>query len=216
MQRYFIIGTDTNCGKTYVTACLLDYFPQSLAIKPVASGVVEFEGELISSDAHILHQHCQLDLQKINPWLFKSPVSPHIAAKEQGIEVSASDIVDYCLQQPFDTDLLFIEGAGGLEVPLNDVETWVDVLKLSQIPVILVVGIKLGCINHALLTARSLAVNGIECVGWIANCIDPQMLALHENIDTLNNKLPFPCLTVISHGEEIKTLFTLQGSLCVI
>ncbi len=200
MKRYFITGTDTDCGKTYVTTQLLKCVQASVAIKPIASGCDEIRGELVSSDALQIQNNCSLSLDQINPWRFKSPISPHIAAQQQNIRLSAQQIADYCLNlESKDHQTLFIEGAGGLLVPLNETETWVDFLKLTQIPVVLVVGMKLGCINHALLTATVLKTNGICCAGWIANCIDPQMQVLSENIETLRNKMDFPLLSIIPY-----------------
>ena len=172
MKRYFITGTDTDCGKTYVTASLVNYFTDAAAIKPIASGCLEIENQRVSSDALQLQKNSDLSLEVINPWRFKLPASPHIAAKEERVSVSAAEIADYCLNLQLDgVEQLFIEGAGGLLVPLNDDETWIDFLKLTEFPVILVVGMKLGCINHALLTEAVLRSHDIQCVGWIANCI---------------------------------------------
>ncbi len=204
MKRYFITGTDTDCGKTYVTKKLTEYFPNSAAIKPIASGGNKVGNQLVNSDAHEFQQQSNIPLEQINPWCFELAVSPHIAAKEEGRCLSIKEIADYCLNQPFNSiETLFIEGAGGLMVPLNESETWVDFLKCTDIPVILVVGMKLGCINHALLTAMALKSNRIQCVGWIANCLDPHMLALDENIETLKNKLPFPLLASIAFSGEV-------------
>ncbi len=204
MKRYFITGTDTDCGKTYITTRLVNFFPNSAAIKPVATGCALIEGQLVNSDAQYLQQNSSLSLEVINPWRFKSPVSPHIAAKEHGVELSIGELADYCmnLQMP-GIDTLFIEGAGGLMVPLNDKETWIDFLAQTKIPAILVVGMKLGCINHALLTAAALKANRIECVGWIANCIHSEMLALTENINTLQKMLDVPLLAVAPYSGDL-------------
>lgn len=204
MKRYFITGTDTDCGKTYVTTSFLKIVPKSKAIKPIASGCIEIDGELVSADAKEIQKQCNLSLDQINPWRFKAPISPHIAAKQEGIKVSAKEIANYCANFPADdSEVLFIEGAGGLIVPLNDEETWLDFLKIAEIPVILVVGMKLGCINHALLTETAMKVNNIHCVGWVANCLDPEMKALTQNIDMLKSKLKFPLISVIPHFGEI-------------
>ncbi|KTC93512.1 dethiobiotin synthase [Fluoribacter dumoffii] len=204
MRRYFITGTDTDCGKTYVTASLLNYFPSAAAIKPVASGCMEIENTLINSDALQLQKN-NISLDIINPWRFKMPVSPHIAAQSEGVSLSINDISNYCLNlQLSGIEKLFIEGAGGLMVPLNDNETWVDFLQITKIPVILVVGMKLGCINHALLTESALLANNIECLGWIANCIDSNMLVLAENIATLTRKLTVPLLAKVPFGSNLQ------------
>lgn len=207
MKRYFITGTDTDCGKTYVTAGLTNYFSNAAAIKPLASGCLERDNQLVSSDALELQKACNLDLGLINPWRFKSPVSPHIAAKEEGTRISAIEIADYCTNLQLDgVEHLFIEGAGGLLVPLNDEETWIDFLKITHVPVILVVGMKLGCINHALLSETVLHTHNIPCIGWIANCIDPTMLALSANIDTLRARLKAPLLATVPYNGEMSEL----------
>lgn len=204
MKRYFITGTDTDCGKTYVTMRLVNYFPKAVAIKPIASGCLEIDNQLVNSDARQLQQSSGLSLDLINPWRFKLPVSPHIAAYREGSCLSITEVADYCLNLHLDgIDKLFIEGAGGLMVPLNDHETWIDFLKRTGIPVILVVGMKLGCINHALLTEAVLNANHIKCVGWIANCLDPNMQELLANIATLHQKLESPLLAKVAFASDI-------------
>jgi dethiobiotin synthetase len=207
MKRYFITGTDTDCGKTYVTSQLASFCPNAMAIKPIASGCHRIGTQLVSSDAQELIKNTNFDLDLINPWRFELPVSPHIAAAYEGVSLDLIDVVDYCSQFELEgLDTLFIEGAGGLMVPLNQQHTWLDFLRLSKIPVLLVVGMKLGCINHALLTDLVLKTQGIECIGWIANCIDPKMLALDENIDTLNRLLSMPLLSRISYLGRLEKL----------
>ncbi len=208
MKRYFIVGTDTDCGKTYVTSRLVNHLRQkgycALAIKPVASGCFERDGTLISEDAEQLARANGSPGIDISPWRFKPPVSPHIAAAEVGVRLSAKGIMDFCDAHVFaNFDVLLIEGAGGLMVPLNEHETWLDFLKISEFPVILVVGMQLGCINHALLTAYALNAHNIPCVGWIANCLDNNMLALSENIQTLSEKIAFPLLETIGYQGDI-------------
>lgn len=206
MKQYFITGTDTDCGKTYVTSKLTDFFPNAAAIKPIASGCMLVDNELISSDALQLKNN-NLSLEQINPWRFKLPISPHLAARKEGVHLVIQDIADYCMNfQLKNIDTLFIEGAGGLMVPLNNNETWIDFLKITEIPVLLVVGVKLGCINHALLTETTLKTNNIKCAGWIANCLDPDMLALDENIDTLGRFLDMPLLGVIPYLGDITNI----------
>jgi len=204
MKRFFITGTDTDCGKTFATTKLLEYFPNAKAIKPVASGCLEINKQLVSEDALRIQALSTMSMDEINPWRFKSAIAPHLAAQEQNLTLSAKEIAQYCLNIKLEREqLLFIEGAGGLMVPLNAHETWVDFLKCSRIPVLLIVGMKLGCINHALLTASVLAQNNIPCVGWIANCLQPDMAALSENIDTLRDRLECPLLTTIAYGGVI-------------
>lgn len=209
MKRYFIIGTDTDCGKTYVTCQLLDYFKKKgkrvLAIKPVASGCTELDGQLINEDVLHLQRYNSDTHKQICRWLFKPPISPHLAAEEVGQFISAQTVANFCDDAVFaDTDYLLIESAGGLMSPLNNNETWLDVLLLSKIPVIFVVGMRLGCLNHALLTEFVINAHQINCAGWIANCIDTAMLVLPENIKTLSEKLKAPLLTIISHAQGIE------------
>lgn len=205
MKRYVIIGTDTNCGKTYVTCQLLAHLKakgsRAMAIKPVASGVVEKEGRLVNEDVARLQEYNGALEPAICSWVFNDPVSPHLAAKVVGQHVSAGEVVAFCESSKFqDTDYLFIESAGGLMSPLNDDETWLDVLLKSRIPVLLVVGMRLGCLNHALLTASVLKANRIPCVGWIANVVDNTMLLRSQNIETLTLKMDWPRLATLAHA----------------
>lgn len=208
MKRYFIIGTDTDCGKTYVTCQLLDYLKERgqrvIAIKPVASGCLEQDGELISEDVLKLQQHNGHVQQPLCPWRFKPPISPHLAAEAVGVPLSAAAIAEFCFDEAFaDFDCQLIESAGGLMAPLNHQETWVDVLLHSKIPVILVVGMRLGCLNHALLTELALNRHQIKCVGWVANCLDEHMMALSGNIKTLSEKIQWPLLATVSYNEGL-------------
>jgi dethiobiotin synthetase len=209
MKRYFITGTDTDSGKTYVTCRLLmhlqDHHQRAAAIKPVASGCVYQDGQWVSEDALHLQRHNHASVtQNICPWRFQSPISPHLAAKEEGKWVSAQAVSAFCHEPAFSNlDYLLVEGAGGLMSPLNAHETWLDVLSEAPMPVILVVGMRLGCLNHALLTDVALKVHQQDCIGWIANCLDQDMLALSGNIMTLSEKMSAPLLAVISYGGNI-------------
>ena len=205
MKRYFIIGTDTDCGKTYVTCQLLDYFKaanqRTMAIKPVISGV-----DVDDSNMHLQRYNGDVN-QNISRWAFKRPISPHLAAEEEVQQICIQSLVDFCFDPGFAyVDNLLIESAGGLMAPLNYQETWIDVLLLSQIPVILVVGMRLGCLNHALLTELALRSHKIQCIGWIANCIDKDMLALPNNISTLIQKLQSPLLATIPYGGTLVSM----------
>ena len=204
-KRYFIVGTDTNCGKTYVTCQLVKYFQnqghKTLAIKPIASGCVEQdEGMLINEDVQLLERANGLFEGSICSWQFKPAIAPHLAAIDAGVRLSAQAIVDFCHAERFlQQDYLLIEGAGGLMVPLNEQETWLDFLSISQIPVIIVVGMRLGCINHALLTALALKTHKIECEGWIANCLEKDMPMLASNIQTIMDQTELPLLATVPY-----------------
>lgn len=209
MKRYFVTGTDTDCGKTYVTCQLLKYFQskqyQAQAIKPVASGCSVIDGDVINEDVRLLQAHNSDASLIINRWRYKLPVSPNFAAKDASETITLKEMTAFCEHREFNAfDPLLIEGAGGLMVPFNARETWVDFLKCTQIPVILVVGMRLGCINHASLTVEVLQAKGIVCTGWIANCIDPNKLFLNENIAFLQENLSIPLIGVVPFQSPIE------------
>lgn len=209
MNTYFITGTDTDCGKTYVTCQLLSYLQRhqqrALAIKPVASGCsLQKNGQLQSEDVLRLQSYNYDKTKSICGWQFAPPISPHLAAKKAKTTLSAQAIKDFCLHKQFsEYDYLLIEGAGGLLVPLNEKETWLDFLALMQVGIILVVGMRLGSLNHALLTDEVIVANKLPYVGWIANCIDNTMLELEENIATLSSRMKRPLLASIAYQSEI-------------
>lgn len=212
MKSFFIIGTDTSCGKTYVTCKLMQAIQAHnhsvRALKPVASGCDVVSGERINEDVvNILEvDKTKADVQDICGWLFKDPIAPHLAAADENVKLSAKDIVTFCQNKDLDCfTYTLIEGAGGLMVPLNSSENWLDVLDQLKIPVILIVGMRLGCINHALLTLLALKSRGIACVGWIANCIDPAMLRLQDNIQSLKTRLSVPLLATVANNGGIDT-----------
>lgn len=208
--KFFITGTDTDCGKTHVTCCLIDYFrSMSLrieALKPVASGCNLKDDELISADASLLAKGSSLSLEVINPWRFRLPVSPHLAACQEGVQLEIQTIKSYCLSSQFNVfDVLLIEGAGGLKVPLNQSETWVDFLESTGIPIILVVGMRLGCINHALLTEHLIVERKLAHVGWIANFMDPNLLLAEEVLETLKDLMQMPYLGQVAYQSDVFT-----------
>lgn len=207
MKRFFITGTDTNCGKTYVTCLLIKQLHvegyRSIGLKPVATGCYLSHGDLLNEDVTLIKEQNQTKGECINPWRYQLPVSPHLAAKIDNETISIDEINAFCLEKNWpNQDCLLIEGAGGLMVPLNAEQTWVDFLKVSRIPVIVVVGMKLGCLNHALMTASILKSHNIPCQGWIANQIDSEMLLPEENIQTLSKLMPFPFIGQVKNQAE--------------
>lgn len=209
MKSFFITGIDTDCGKTYVTAALgraLIQMNQSvLALKPVASGCERLPGGLQSADARQLALLSGKQAEDINPWRFAAPASPHLAAAWENQVINLRELAEFCDQcskEPYDVCL--VEGAGGLMVPLNETETWVDFLQLTGMPVILVVSIRLGCINHALLTIKALSVAGIPVYGWIANALSPDYQDEQAVIDSLRVRIPHPCLAYVPHQGELQ------------
>ncbi len=201
MKSFFITGTDTDSGKTYVTCQLLKFLKakhyQVEALKPVASGCIYQNGLLQSGDAMALAEHSELSLDDINPWSFPEPVSPHIAAEKAGIELRVEELSDYCHMDRWQQlDVLLVEGAGGIAVPLNSKNSWVDFLKYRPFPSIIVVGIKLGCINHAILTESMLLQHHLPVAGWIANfgTQSNQLELAEKTLETLKNQLSSPML----------------------
>jgi dethiobiotin synthetase len=205
---YFITGTDTDVGKTYIASALIKHFCKqgllTVGMKPVAAGAELVNGRLLNSDVTELIKagNVDADLALINPYVFPPAIAPHIAAEQAGVSVSLDNI-----QQAFDVlkakaDVVVVEGAGGFRVPINRQETMADLAVKLNLPIILVVGVRLGCINHALMTAGSIRAAGLNLVWWVANRIDPNMPAIEENIATLKAMLKAPCIADVAWGEE--------------
>lgn len=208
-QIYFVTGTDTDAGKTTVSAGLLARANReglrTIGLKPLAAGCDQTPDGLRNRDALCLQQNAsvRLSYEQVNPVALVEPMAPHLAALRENRRLSAERLAAFCrgsLMQP--ADLVLIEGAGGWRVPLNPSENLARLPKLLEIPVILVVGIRLGCINHALLTAEAIARDGLQLAGWVANVLDPEMDALQANIDTIRASLRAPLLGVVPHLEN--------------
>ena len=208
-RSFFITGTDTDAGKTIVTAGLLAAAnkagKRTIGLKPVAAGCEDTPEGLRNSDAVLLQETASVKLSydQVNPIAFEPAIAPHIAAMREGRMMSGERIAAYCrgaMMQP--ADLVLVEGAGGWRVPLSYRETMAQIPKSLQVPVILVVGMKLGCINHALMSAESISRDGIPLAGWIANRVDVDMACYEENRDTIANMLRAPMLAEIPHVTE--------------
>ncbi len=204
-RGFFITGTDTDVGKTWVTLGLLQAFAsagyRSAAMKPVACGVVETSEGLRNEDAVLLQQQASVPLRydEVNPYLFHPPIAPHLAAQDAGLRIDLSHIktlYDNILQR---ADVVVVEGAGGWLVPLNEHETSADLVEQLGLPVILVVGMRLGCLNHALLTVESIAHHGVHLAGWVANCITANMPQQARNIEALQARISAPLLGTIPY-----------------
>lgn len=208
-KRFFVTGTDTDAGKTFVTVLLLEALKgkgvSTLALKPVAAGCENVDGELCNDDALKLQAAMTVEIpyQQVNPIALKSAIAPHLAAEEEGRRLTVDRLAGLIRGALMTTaDVTLIEGAGGWLVPLNERETLANLVKELQLPVILVVGIRLGCLNHALLSAQAIAAARLPLAGWVANCIDPNAAKVEENIQTLRTMLPAPCLGVIPHAPD--------------
>lgn len=203
-KTYFVAGTDTDVGKTLVAAGLLvaavKKGVQTVAIKPVAAGCEITSEGLRNEDAlKLLAQiNVELDYQDVNPVALEPAIAPHIAAEQIDIPLSLSALVEHCQKvlSGFDGFAL-IEGAGGWRLPLNASEYLSELPRRLGTPVILVVGMKLGCLNHAMLTLEAIERDGLPLAGWVANRIDPDMKCFDENLATLKNSIKAPLLGVI-------------------
>ncbi|HOB44535.1 MAG TPA: dethiobiotin synthase [Zoogloea sp.] len=203
MTAYFVAGTDTEIGKTFVTCTLLHAARNrgltAIGMKPIAAGAETVNGEFINEDAARLRAAGSFDpgLALLNPYCLTSPIAPHIAAAEEGVRIDAGRIRDAFAALTTRADVVFVEGVGGFRVPLDDDYDTADLARDMGLPVILVVGMKLGCINHALLTAEAIAARGLNLAGWVANRIDPAMLRFEQNLDALRQRLSAPLLGVV-------------------
>ena len=201
---YFITGTDTNVGKTVITLGLMQYLQQQgqtvAAMKPVASGCEMTPQGLRNDDAVQLQQQSsvQLDYDLINPYAFEPAIAPHIAAARCGVRIEPEKIRLGYAGLAEQVDCVLVEGAGGWLVPLNDHSTMADLAVQLGLDTILVVGIRLGCLNHALLTVAAIQSSGLKLAGWVANCLTSgQAEALDENINALKSRISAPLLGVV-------------------
>jgi dethiobiotin synthetase len=203
-QSYFVIGTDTNVGKTYVASALVKHFAaqglKTVGMKPVASGCeLNEKSELINEDvtALISASNINADLDLINPYRFAPAIAPHIAAKQAGVEIDLT-VISRAYEKLKDlAEVVIVEGAGGLCVPLNHTQTLADLALQLNIPMILVVGMRLGCINHALLTVEAIQARGLKLAGWVANEIEPNFAKFDENLTSLQQRIAAPCLSAV-------------------
>ena len=213
MQVACIVGTDTEIGKTHSCCKIMEYLGRDkkpiATMKPIASGMEETEYGYLNNDVYRLlksNTH-PLSTKKMNQFCFKEAVAPHIAAKLENQKLSAEVIVNktrYIIDKKLTVSHLLIEGVGGLMVPLNEEETYLDLLKKWNHPVIIVVGMKLGCLNHTLLTVSSLKQHNVPIAGFIANQIDPNMKSYKQNLDYLVNNLGLPLLGEIPHNGNLQ------------
>lgn len=207
-QIYFVTGTDTDVGKTHVSALLLARAAaqgqRCFAIKPISAGCEQnAQGEWESADANRLKQYASVELidELVAPIRLPVAASPHIAAQLAGERLQAARVVGH-IRAGLSTRAshILVEGAGGWRVPINMQENISDIAKQLRLPVILVVGIRLGCLNHALLTVEMILRDGLPLAGWVANCIDPHDLHVDAEIETLRKKISAPCLGVVPYA----------------
>jgi len=219
----FVTGTDTEIGKTLVSSALVHMQAQRgwrvAAMKPVAAGAEWRDGRWCNEDVDALASRVSVTLpQEItSPYIFQTPAAPHIAAFLENKDIDSKHLLDCYRQVRALTDAVVVEGVGGFRVPLNDSYDTADMAADLGLPVVLVVGMRLGCISQALLTAEAIASRGLSLMGWVANSVDPHMLYLQENIDAIAQRIKAPLLACIPRLEvaDAKTaaaLFDYLGS----
>jgi dethiobiotin synthetase len=203
----FVTGTDTGVGKTWVSVGLMAALQRQglrvLGMKPVAAGCEETADGLRNEDAQLLQQQGSLpmDYAVINPYAFEPPVAPHLAAAQAGVHIDLERIARYYQTLAGAADAVVVEGAGGWLVPLNERDSMADLATRLDLEVILVVGMRLGCINHALLTAEAIRTRGCRLTGWIANTLDLHMNKLPQNILSIQQRIEAPLLGLIPYQE---------------
>lgn len=205
MQGYFVTGTDTDIGKTHAAVKLIERWRAEgrrvLAMKPVASGCeVLPDGRWSNSDVErLVAATGQTDLDLMNPYRFLPPISPHIAARQAGVDISLEVIGAHYRRLAESADVVLVEGAGGWLAPLTERLFMKDLAQVLRLPVILVVGMRLGCINHALLTVQAIEAAGLPLAGWVANRVVPEQAAYAENLATLQAHIAAPLLLEIPY-----------------
>jgi len=206
MFSAYVTGTDTGIGKTLASCALLHALRghglRAAGMKPVASGCERIDGEWRNADALALLAagEAGIPYADINPFALEHPLAPELAARDAGVEVSLQPILASHARLSDHADALIIEGVGGWAAPLSASLMQADLVRTLRLPVLLVVGLRLGCLNHALLSARAIAADGAHLAGWIASHVDPDMERVEDNIEMLRARLPAPCWGVLPHA----------------
>jgi dethiobiotin synthetase len=203
VKSFFITGTDTEIGKTFVTCGLLvalrDHGINAAPMKPVAAGTTQLDGINANEDVHALIAAYgkPIAASLVNPYCFTEAIAPHIAADHENRSVDLDVIREAFNSLRASHDTLLVEGAGGFLVPLSATESMSILPTTLELDVILVVGMRLGCLNHALLTAEAIRARGLGLAGWVANTVDTNMSSFAENVATLEAALPAPCMGIV-------------------
>jgi dethiobiotin synthetase len=206
--RLFVTGTDTGVGKTRIAAALCVAYAahgkRVAAMKPVASGCMQTRAGLRNEDAEALRaaMTVRAAYEDVNPYAFEPAIAPHIAAMEAGCPIDFG-LLDGCYERlRLQSDVIIVEGAGGWLAPLDATRTFADLAVRWQLDVILVVGLRLGCLNHALLTAEAIEARGLKLAGWVGNSVDPDFERREANTDTLRSRLAANCLGIFPYSPE--------------
>ncbi len=222
MKGVFITGTDTETGKTRVTLGLMSAIQSSgltvCGMKPLASGASKIKNVLLNEDALSIQQQASIhiDYQDINPYVYQQPIAPHLAAEKTGECIDIGKILESFKKIEQKSDYIVVEGVGGWRVPINKNKTLADLVRALNLPVIIVVGIRLGCINHALLSAEAIRADGLILSGWIANRIDKDYAEGDETIRSIAERIVAPKIADIPFIEqqnncEVAKLFNVEG-----
>ena len=204
-KGYFVTGTDTGVGKTLVACALLRAYAgrglRAVGMKPVAAGAAPGAQGLRNEDVECLVAagNVVAPREHVNPYCFGPAIAPHIAAAQAGVRIESARIEQACRALAALADVVIVEGAGGFRVPLGPGLDTAQVAARLALPVVLVVGLRLGCLNHALLTAEAIASHGLELAGWVANHLDPGMIAADENVRALEGLIAAPLIARIAH-----------------
>jgi len=201
-MNYFVTGTDTGVGKTLISCALLHGFAAQgklvAGMKPVAAGC-NADGQNEDALQLLAAGNVVVSYGLINPYCFRSAIAPHIAARHDGVEIQFSHITESYQKLAALSDVVIVEGAGGLLVPLNEQQDSADLVLELGLPVILVVGMRLGCLNHALLAVEAVTARGLTLAGWVANVIDADMIFAQENVAALQQRIVAPLLGVVPY-----------------
>ena len=208
MFALYVTGTDTGIGKTLASSALLHALRghglRAVGMKPVASGCEWIDGQWKNADALALQGASEpgIEYSDINPFALQHPLAPELAARDAGVEVTLPPILAAHARIVEQVDALIVEGVGGWAAPLSASLMQADLVRTLRLPVLLVVGLRLGCLNHALLSARTIAADGAYLAGWIASHVDPDMEHVEDNLAMLRERLPAPCWGVLPHAPE--------------
>ena len=210
-NSFFITGTDTHIGKTEITCALIEYFKKkghlAIGMKPVAAGTELFDNQVINGDVYkfLSINSVRKSVEIINPYSFDQAIAPHIASNSSSNKILFSKIHENFLLLQKECEYLFVEGAGGYKVPLTNNKSIPDLVSYLKIPIILVVGIRLGCINHTMLTVESINIHNHNLFGWVANCVDLNMNEVDENIKYLKDNIEAPFMGKVPFQNEINS-----------
>jgi len=201
-MNYFVTGTDTGVGKTLVSCALLHGFAAQgrrvAGFKPVAAGV-DADGMNDDAKALLAAGTIQLRYEQVNPYCLREAIAPHIAAARENVRIELPRIVAAYRELAAQADVVIVEGAGGFRVPLNETQDSADLARELGLPVILVAGMRLGCLNHALLTVEAITARGLKLAGWVANVLNGNMPVLQDNVTALKERLAAPLLGVVPY-----------------